>query len=64
MSGIQKLFENIKGVAVDPQKMLAENDWIKAYVVTEGGIFAFSDVSTAQFFVGTGDKAVGTLTVV
>lgn len=64
MAGHQRLFENVKGKPVDVQKMLKENDWIKAYVKTEGGIFAFSDVKTADHFAGEGDKAVGTVTVV
>lgn len=66
MAGIQKMFENVKGVPVDMTKVLQEkgNEWIKAYVRTEGGCFAFSDVPTATQFVGEGDKAIGTVTVV
>jgi hypothetical protein len=64
MAGIQRMFENKKGVPVDMKKVLIENDWIKAYVMTEGGAFAFSDLNTAKVFVGEGDKAVGTITVV
>lgn len=66
MAGIQKLFENVKGRPVDMDYLLKqkENHWVKAYVRTEGGCFAFSDLNTAKIFVGEGDKAVGNLTVV
>lgn len=64
MSGHQRMFENIKGKPVDMEEICKKEKWIKAYVRTEGGCFAFSDVETADNFAGKGDKAVGTVTVV
>ena len=57
MSGIQRLFENgtdKKGnpIPADIDKIKAENDWAKAFVRTESGVFAFSDPDTAAKFAG------------
>jgi len=67
MSGIQKIFEHTKdkrgnAVPVDMDKVCREkgHEWIKAYVRTEGCVYAFSDPKTAQDFAGD----VGTVTMV
>jgi hypothetical protein len=62
--GIQRVFENGKDkrghpVPVDMDKVCREHDWIKAYVRTEGAVYAFSDPKTAAEFAGD----VGTVTM-
>lgn len=59
MPGRQQLFENGKDRRgnVIPADVAAikkdkANAWAKAFVKTESGVFAFSDVETAQHFAG------------